>query len=356
MNDATQSPIAEYRTTEAALADLRTKYEAVVYDVTDRKGMAQAKEARKELRDVRVALEKNRVEIKAPALQRCRDIDGEAKRITEELEALERPIDNQIKAEEQRVEREKQAREQAERDRVERLRASMDQLKAMAVFHVEDKTAEEIDETIALAEAYPVGDHDEINQAGVRFQVQLTVNALRANRDKRVAWEVEQVRIQAERAELERLRAEQAARQAEELERQRQAAADGERARIAEQERVRAEAAAQEAVDRAQREAAEAAAKAERERQEQEARHARELEEAAQRERDRIAAEQAEAARVADRERQEAERKAARVAHRRKINRAAADALMDHGFAEEHAQCIVTLIAEGKIPGVTVNY
>lgn len=83
--------IAEYNQTAAALAELRTRY-VRPYDVSTTAGMTEAKAARAEIRGYRVALEKTRVEIKAPALERTRLIDAEAKRITAELLAIEEPI------------------------------------------------------------------------------------------------------------------------------------------------------------------------------------------------------------------------------------------------------------------------
>lgn len=110
------TPIAEYSETAAALADLRQKYEKVVFQVATKDGMQVAVKARAELRGYRVALEKKRVEIKAPALERTRLIDAEAKRITAELSALEDPIDSLIKQEEGRKERERAEREAALQD------------------------------------------------------------------------------------------------------------------------------------------------------------------------------------------------------------------------------------------------
>ena len=75
--------IVEYSSTAAALAELRSRY-AAPFDVATAKGMALAKEARAEVRGYRTALETLRKEIKAPALERCRLIDDEAKRITPE--------------------------------------------------------------------------------------------------------------------------------------------------------------------------------------------------------------------------------------------------------------------------------
>lgn len=110
--------IVEYSKTDAALADLAQRYKGVVFDVTAREGMHTAVKGRAELRTYRVALEKTRKEIKAPALERCQLIDAEARRITAELAALEDPIDSQIKKEEQRKEDERMAVVRAEDARI----------------------------------------------------------------------------------------------------------------------------------------------------------------------------------------------------------------------------------------------
>lgn len=94
--------IVEYNATEAALADLRTQYAGVQYDVTTKKGDEDARKARQTLVKLRTSLEKKRSEIKQPAIDYAKLIDAEAKRITAEIKLLEEPIDAQIKAEEQR--------------------------------------------------------------------------------------------------------------------------------------------------------------------------------------------------------------------------------------------------------------
>jgi hypothetical protein len=110
--------IQEYNGVEAALSEIRSRYAGRVYDVTTKTGMAVARLARREVREVRTGLEKLRKDIKAPALARCQAIDTEAKRITGELLKIEQPIDEVIAAEELRAEREKQERLRAEALRV----------------------------------------------------------------------------------------------------------------------------------------------------------------------------------------------------------------------------------------------
>lgn len=128
--EAPTSALAEYNATAAALADLRQRFAGVVWDVTTTKGNNEARAARLELVKLRTSLEAKRKELKAPALERSRLIDAEAARITGEIVALERPIDEQIKADEQRREAEKEARRQAEARRVQAISAHV-----MAVAH-----------------------------------------------------------------------------------------------------------------------------------------------------------------------------------------------------------------------------
>lgn len=99
--------IAEYSVTTAELAKLKVGLTGKIYAVENATGMALAKFDRRGLVTLRTDLEKKRVEIKAPALERCKLIDSEANRIKAELLALEAPIDEQIKAEENRKEAEK---------------------------------------------------------------------------------------------------------------------------------------------------------------------------------------------------------------------------------------------------------
>jgi colicin import membrane protein len=110
--------IEEYAKTALSLVELDRRYKGVQYDVNTKDGLLAATKARAELRTLRVALEKTRVAIKAPALKRTQEIDTEARRLTAAISELEDPIDGQIKAEETRKENERMAAEQAEQERI----------------------------------------------------------------------------------------------------------------------------------------------------------------------------------------------------------------------------------------------
>lgn len=168
-------------------------------------------------------------------------------------------------------------------------------------------------------------------------------------------------------------------------------AAEAERQRIAREEEIKSQAeekAKREAAEKAQREIDAAAARereailakerAERERIEAQQRAEREQREAAERaEREKQAAVEAErrkAQEEADRIRREAERReqerlaeekrkadeqarrAADVEHRRGINTAAVQALIDQGIPYEWAKACIIAVALGKVPATTIKY
>lgn len=268
--------IQEYSPTEAALAELGEKYKGVVYDVTTKEGMAAAKAGRNELRGYRTALEAKRVEIKAPALERCRLIDAEAKRITAELEALEDPIAAQIKKEEDRIAAEKAAKEEAQRKRMEEIQARLTAMRELPITSF-SATSEQMQEYITALEAQEitpevfgdfVSDAENLKQA--------TLATMKLNLNTKLQQEAEAKRLAAERAELDRKQAEQAtrdaeaARQREEAERESRRKIEEEersaRLRIEEQQRTaRIAQEEQERKERAEREAKEAAERAVRE-------------------------------------------------------------------------------------------
>lgn len=264
--------ITEYNQTAAALTELRSRY-VRQYDVSTTAGMAEAKEARATVRGYRVALEKTRVEIKAPALERTRLIDAEAKRITAELLAIEEPIDAAIKAEEQRKADEKAAKERYEAKRVEAIKgliAFIDS-RVIAASNRDSKTIKAILEDLEFTKL-DEADYQEMLPAAISAKI-TAIEKLEAMINERIAYEAEQARIkaeqeaesariQAEREELARLRAAEEARQAEER-------------RIAEATRLEAEAKLA-----AERQRQEAELRAQREHQEREAREAKALRDA----------------------------------------------------------------------------
>jgi hypothetical protein len=282
-----QNTLVEYSPIEAALNQFRGRYAGRVYDVTTAAGMKDARAARMEVRSARTELERVRKSIKEPALRRCQLIDSEAKRITAALVEIEDPIDECIKAEETRKEREKAEREAAEKRRVDEIQARITALHRAPNWG--DGSAE-IKQAIAEIEAVTITE-DKFFEFGlaaeaVKFNTLSTLRAAlatvlekeQAAELARIAREAEEQRIAAERAEHERVMAEEKAA--------RDAAAAEQRANLeaarAEQEAIlaaeRAELDARKAAEKAERERVEAEMEAERKKFEDERRAAQEAE------------------------------------------------------------------------------
>lgn len=203
--------IQEYSKTDAALADLAARFKGIVYDVTTGTGMAEAKVARAEIRGYRVDLEKVRVEIKAPALERCRQIDAEAKRITAALVELEQPIDALIKTEESRKEREAMERAMVEQRRIDGIKASIESIRQIPANCV-GKPSTKLAETLAtLSRSLPPDGFAEF-QAEAEAVIRASLAQVEAMLAGVQAQEAEAERIKADRAEIVKLRAEQAER------------------------------------------------------------------------------------------------------------------------------------------------
>ncbi|HFE4484868.1 TPA: hypothetical protein ACF23Z_003186 [Klebsiella pneumoniae] len=155
--------------------------------------------------------------------------------------------------------------------------------------------------------------------------------------------EAERQRIVREE-EIKRLAEEKAKREAaEQAQREIDAAAAREREAILAKERAERE--QREAAERAEREK-QAAVEAERRKAQEEA------------DRIRREAEQRELARLAEEKRkaEEESRRAADVEHRRGINSAAVQALINQGIPHEWAKACIIAVALGKVPATTIKY
>ena len=288
-----QKAVAEMNRVEAGLVALREQYQGVVYEVATTAGMDAAKAARLAIREPRYEVERVRKAAKAPILALGKKLDAEAARITAELEKIENPIDQQIKAEEARKEAEKQARIEAEQKRVAAIQERIAELRGCPTLSATSGSALIADhigdlELIAVDASFEEFEQQarDAKDAGLKRLSDLHAAAL--------AHEAEQARLTAEREELARLRAEQAerARHAREAQAKADAEAKAERDRLEEIARAdRAAEAEKLRKERAENERIAAERRAEIDRQEAEARAAREAEEA------RLAAERAELAR-----------------------------------------------------------
>jgi hypothetical protein len=196
--------IAEYNITEAALSELKVRLSGAKYEVNTTAGMETAKKDRRELVTLRTDLERKRKEIKAPALKYCKDIDEEAKRITAEIVELEQPIDEQIKAEEERKAAIKAEKERIEKERVDGIRGRIDKLKNFPVVALGAENAADLEMFIAKVEASPIGVEFEEFKAEAETAKAEAVGKLKDMLTLKQQQEAEAVRLEEERKENER--------------------------------------------------------------------------------------------------------------------------------------------------------
>lgn len=245
--------------------------------------------------------------------------------------------------------------EAAEEARKERHQYGIDHIACLAA-HLDEASSAVIADQLAQLEDIQIGPEWEEYEAEAHRVKAASLATLKAALERSQKQEDEQ-------AELERLRQQAAEREQKERE-ERIARESEERARREAEQAAQAE---REAVARREQEAKEAAERREREHQEAIAQAKRDAELAEQRakeeydrkERERIAEQQRQEQARLDaerRQREEIERRQADVEHRRRINQAAMQAMIDGGMPEQCAMDAIKLIAQGKVPGVTINY
>lgn len=312
----------------AIVSELEANNENAIDDLGTDKGRKAIASRAHAVTKLKTSMDGAGKELNAGKRAEIEDVDKIRRQVREELDALKsrirKPLDNW------------EAQEQARKDEHAALIAKIDQ----ATFVSQDDTSATIGERIQWLENLDLSEASiqEFSEAA-KGKAEFALNNLRAAHENAL-------KAEAEREELERLRkqqAEQAAREAQER--------DVREAKEREEAQKRA---AAEAEERRKREAAEMAARAaEQARKEAEEKAERErqalIEAQERKERERIEAERKAQA--------EAEKKARNKAHRRKINNAALAALQDAGnMGEPQAKIVLTAIASGEIPYVSINY
>lgn len=344
-----------------------------VPDLTTAKGRARIASLAKKVSDSKVAVEK-------PGRDYLRRLKEMPKVVEVELKEFVDAM-NALRDETRKPLTDWEAAEQARKDKhVDGIQG----IKDMTVFEA-TPTAAHVAQLIADLEAVEISDTWEEflpEAAQVKDETLAKLRALRSERTQYESEQAELVRLRAEAeaqaqrdrdAEIAHVAAEQARLHAEQ-----QAQAERDAAARREQELLDQAAATQRAAAQAALDA-EAAAERQRLQLELQAEQARTA--AAQAEASRVAAEQrAEQERVAAEQRQaqaveqarqnelarqaaaaafeleQAQAREADEAHRRAINRAALDAFIAGGMPEECAKQAVKLIAQRKIPAVTISY
>lgn len=228
--------------------------------------------------------------------------------------------------------------EAEEDERIERIKSSMSELQGV-IDDQSDRPAEIIRERLGEVERETITEQFYAEFTGAAAELKdKAIAALRAALERAQKREAEQV-------ELARLRAAEAERKQKERDEQiaREAA---ERARRETEAKAVAERKAAEDATRREREAAERRELELKLQAEQAERRAAEAEAKAKRE----------AEQKATAEKAEAARREADKAHRATINKAALDALVADGIAEDTAKAVITLIAKKGVPHVSINY
>lgn len=337
--------VIEFDPFAAKLAEFREKYADVVYDLSDPAQEKKARSDRLAIGKVIARLDDKHKELKAPLKARVDIIDGERKRIKDDLLAIQEQIKAQIAA-----------HEKALQDAENALQMRIADIRALMVFDAVP-TLEAIAGRLTAVKAVEIDHTFEhlINQAAMaKLQTLETLERLHADTLAEAEAAAEKARIAA-----------QEAAKAQQEHDERIAAEAAEKARLAaEAAAAQAKADAEAAVERerqatlkAQQDAAEAAERAARE-----ARRAAEAAEQAKA--DAVAAALKEAREKAEQEK--AEREKARLeqeareadeAHRDAVNSALTEAFAMEGKISISAACkIVSAIALGDIPNIKIIY
>lgn len=330
--------IEAYDPFRAQLKELKEGNDKVVFDYESEKGNKEARSHVFKLRKTKTAVDKVRKEQKDASLQFGRRVDSQAKDIIVEIEEMIEVHDAPIKAIEQR-----------EKDRIAKHQENMDCLQRFLDHDFTGEPVNTIDHHMAsLSQFSPDASYDEFMAPATKiFQEAMekatSALAYRKNYDAEQA-ELEKLRAEKEERERkereDRIAQEAAAKAKAEAEQKAEAARkESERkeqeakaaAQAAEDARIKAEAKAkQDAIDSEERQ--KAAVKAAEDKAMQDAENAR------------IAEEEAAKAREADKK------------NRAAVNNAAVNALVAEGMAQTAAKQAVTIIAQRKVPSISITY
>ncbi len=333
---------------ESIISKLEADVRGFVTDISTESGRKAVASLAYKVARSKTALDEMGKELVSDLKSQTGKIDAERRIIRERLDALRdevrKPLDDF---------------EAAERDRIASHEQAIAALVSLQMFDAHEPSSEIIQGRIDELNAMPVRDWQEFAKRAELTMAEVGAGLAQA---KQIATKRE-----AEAAELARLRQEQAER--ERAERDAKIAAEAaEHARIEAEARAKREAeevAARADAERkrAEQEKADALARAERAEADKKAaaakaeRAAKEAAEAA--ERNRLASIEAERKRVADAAAKEAAEKARREAdkaHRAKFNNEALAILQTLGMDKALGVTVLSAIARGEVPHVSINY
>ena len=347
-----KTAIIEFDEFAGKLAEFKIRYDGIVYDLTVPEQEKKARSDRFSIGKVISRLDEAHKALKAPLKEKVDLLDGERKRIKDDLLAVQDKIKSQIETHEAKI----AAHEEG-------LQARVDEIRLLALFQ-DDLTSmpftpdsAEVNRRLSILAKIEVDDTFEHRKAdGTLAQVEVVkrLNTLLAER----------LKVEQEQIELERLRKEAADRdradREEQIRKEATAKAEAKAKEQAEQEKI--------ALERAEEriKAAEAQAKATKEKAERDAIAAQErakqeqveaVARAERAERDKIAKEQAEKAAKEAVERKAEEARVAEKSHRAKVEKEAATSYASEvGVPFKDAVDVIDTIRDGKIAHVRLEY
>lgn len=332
-----ENEIVEFNEFESQLLEFKKRYDGVVYDLSVPEEEKQARSDRLTIGKVIANLDRKHKDLKAPLKEKVDLIDGERKRIKDDLLNVQEKIKSQIKQHEDAI-----------RERAEKLQSMVEEIRGYAEFdpyQVLPISSDQVKERLDGVQQIIVDDSFEERKADATLAQVETIKQLESLLAERLKYEKEQ-------EELERLRAEAAERERqEELEKIRKEAE--ERAKAEREKELEAEKRkVAEAEERGRQQAVEAKRAAEQAKIDKE-NAIKEAEERAKRE-----AEEAEQKRLAeeDRLRAEDEKRAANKRHRTSINNVILKKLNAIGIDEKTGKSLITAIAKNEIPNLHIKY
>jgi len=197
--------ISEFTKTEASLSTLETKY-AKVPDATTKDGYQACADAIRELRPLRTGLDKMRLALNADDQAKIKFRNGEAKRITARLVALEDPIKAAKQDIDDQAEREAEVIRQNEMERIEGITSMIDYIRGLAQVLPQDDAAKiqsNLD-SIAKIDGTTFAEYSEQANDALNATILTLETALKVREE-----------FEAQQAENARIASDQAERQAE---------------------------------------------------------------------------------------------------------------------------------------------
>lgn len=356
--------LAELDITQAVINELNSRWADISQlDPMIDGDYSAIKKGLDELRPIRIKLEERRKLLKAPIIQKGKDLDGAAAEFTRHIVNLEEPLKilkQQADDEKERIEQEAVLKEE---ERINNIKMRIEEIEHYFECIEPDVLSSTIKLEIKNLSEIAIGDEFEEFKSEAKTTKENTLLLLEGALAKREKLELEEkTRLEAE-AKL-KTEQEEFARQKSDFERQKKELADRKEAveRVERDEQIRKEAtekatkeaerAAERAIDEAQRKELEAKQQVEQGKKDAELVIKRVEEETRQ----KIIREQIVVRGQQAIERDKEEVKKTKTAHRKRIEKEAIESLFVNGADKAKFHELIRLIADNKIKHISINY